>query len=144
MLWQLGHQISLMTIVGTADSDIGLTATWDDAENVGLNETVIAVWRKAKHDFAQGNNFSHNFYVKKVSVYFLYKGLRARGEQYASRTHPIYLLEFEETLRVVIADVFNHLVDTFCLIAGIRNQAVLDVLANKVAEGTTEVLMTWV
>ena len=54
----------------------------------------------------------------------------------------ILRLEVEELVGVVVADVFDHLVDTLLLISGVRDEAVLDVVSYEVAEGTTEVLVT--
>jgi hypothetical protein len=48
-----------MSIVGAAYGYISLATTGDDTEYVGLNETVLAVRRKAKHDFAKGDDLSH-------------------------------------------------------------------------------------
>ena len=44
------------------------------------------------------------------------------------------LLEVEVVLGVVVTDVFNHLVHTFCLIASVWYFAILDVRGNEVAE----------
>ena len=51
-------------------------------------------------------------------------------------------LKVEVVLRVVVADVLNHLTDTLLLIASEWDKTVLDVLAYEVTESTTEVLMT--
>ena len=51
-------------------------------------------------------------------------------------------LELEEAVSVVVADILNHLTYTVVLSTGERNQTILDVLTNQVAEGTTEVLVT--
>ena len=54
------------------------------------------------------------------------------------------MLELEEVLSVVVADVFNHLVNTLLLVALEWYETCLDVVADEVAEGATEVLVTWV
>ena len=51
-------------------------------------------------------------------------------------------LEVEVVIRVVVADVLNHLTDTLLLISCEWDEAVLYVLANKVAESAAEVLVT--
>ena len=51
-------------------------------------------------------------------------------------------LELEIVLCVVVADVFDHLLNAGFLVAGVRDHAVLDVVAEDVTERTTEVLMT--
>ena len=56
MLGQLRHEVSLVAVVGQRDSHIGFTAAGDDTERFTLNETVVAVGRKAKHQFAKGYN----------------------------------------------------------------------------------------
>ena len=50
------------------------------------------------------------------------------------------LLELEEVFRVVVADVFNHLI--YALHLAVGNLAILYVAAHEVAQGTTEVLVT--
>ncbi len=40
-----------MAVVGQADGHIGLAATEDDVELVGLNETAVASRRQTKHKF---------------------------------------------------------------------------------------------
>ena len=61
-----------------------------------------------------------------------------------ARTYSVVLLELKEALGVVVADVFNHLVNTLLLITGIWYQTILDILADQVTQGAAEVLMTWV
>ena len=56
----------------------------------------------------------------------------------------MHYLEVEVVLRVVVADVLNHLTDTLLLIACEWDKSVLDVSANEVTECTTEVLMAWI
>ncbi len=51
-------------------------------------------------------------------------------------------LKVEVVLRVVVADVLNHLTDTLLLIACEWDETVLDVSTNEVAESAAEVLMT--
>ena len=51
-------------------------------------------------------------------------------------------LKVEVVLRVVVADVLNHLMDTLLLIACEWDESVLDVPANEVTESATEILMT--
>ena len=51
-------------------------------------------------------------------------------------------LKVEVVLRVVVADVLNHLTDTLLLIACEWDETILDVLTYEVAESATEVLMT--
>lgn len=51
-------------------------------------------------------------------------------------------LELKESLCVVIADILNHLVNALLLIASVWDEAVLYVVANEVAEGAAEVLVT--
>ena len=53
-------------------------------------------------------------------------------------------LELEESICVVVADILNHLVDALLLIADVWDHAVLDVVADEVAESAAEVLVTWV
>ena len=53
-------------------------------------------------------------------------------------------LELEVVLRVVVADVFHHLANTLFFVASERNHALLDVVAEEVTHGATEILMTWV
>ena len=54
----------------------------------------------------------------------------------------MHYLKVEVVLRVVIADVLNHLTDTLLLITCEWYEAVLDVLAYEVTESATEVLVT--
>ena len=51
-------------------------------------------------------------------------------------------LELEVILRVVVADVFNHLLNAGFLVAGVRDHAVLDVIAEDVTERAAEILVT--
>ena len=51
-------------------------------------------------------------------------------------------LKVEVVLRVVVADVLNHLTDTLLFISCEWDEAVLYVLAYEVTESTTEVLVT--
>ena len=51
-------------------------------------------------------------------------------------------LEVEVVLRVVVADVLNHLTNALLLISCEWDKTVLDVSTYEVAESTTEVLMT--
>lgn len=51
-------------------------------------------------------------------------------------------LELEIVLCVVVADVFDHLVDTLLLVACIRYLTVLDVVSEYVAENAAEVLVS--
>ena len=54
------------------------------------------------------------------------------------------MLELEEFLSVVVANVFNHLVNALLLVALEWYETSLDVVADEVTEGATEVLVTWV
>ena len=51
-------------------------------------------------------------------------------------------LELEVVFCVVVADVFYHLLNAGFLVAGVRNHAVLDVVAEDVTERATEILVT--
>ena len=51
-------------------------------------------------------------------------------------------LKVEVVLRVVVADVLNHLTDTLLLIACEWDETVLDVSSDEVTESATEVLVT--
>ena len=53
-------------------------------------------------------------------------------------------LEVEVVLRVVVADVLNHLTNALLLISCEWDKSVLDVSAYEVTECTTKVLMAWV
>ena len=48
------------------------------------------------------------------------------------------VLEFKVILCVIIADVFNHPVQSFLVV---REQALLDIIAKQVAKQTAEILM---
>ena len=48
------------------------------------------------------------------------------------------VLEFKVILCVIIADVFNHPVQSFLVV---RKQALLDIIAKQVAKQTAEILM---
>ena len=52
------------------------------------------------------------------------------------------VLEVEVSVGVVVGDVLDHLVDELHL--ALRKLSVLDILSEKVAEDSAEVLMTWV
>ena len=54
----------------------------------------------------------------------------------------MHYLEIEVVLRVVVTDILNHLADTLLFISCEWDEAVLYVLANKVAESAAEVLVT--
>ena len=51
-------------------------------------------------------------------------------------------IKFEVVLCVVVADVLHHLVDALLLKAVVGDLAVLDVVADQVAEDSTEVFVT--
>ena len=51
-------------------------------------------------------------------------------------------LELEVVFGVVVADVFYHLLNAGFLVAGVRDHAVLDVIAEDVTERAAEVLVT--
>ena len=51
-------------------------------------------------------------------------------------------LKVEVVIRVVVADVLNHLTDTLLFISCEWDEAVLYVLAHEVAESAAEVLVT--
>ena len=53
-------------------------------------------------------------------------------------------LKVEVVLRVVVADVLNHLTDTLLLIACEWDESVLDVLTYEVTECATEILVAWI
>ena len=53
-------------------------------------------------------------------------------------------LKVEVVIRVVVADVLNHLTDTLLLIACEWDESVLDVSAYEVTECAAEVLMAWI
>ena len=61
VLGELGHEISIVAIVGAAYGHVGLAATPDDIKIVDLHETIVSCGGKAKHDFAQCNYFTHGF-----------------------------------------------------------------------------------
>jgi hypothetical protein len=48
-----------MSIIGATYRNVSLSATGNDTERIGLNETVIAVRRQAEHYLAQCNYLSH-------------------------------------------------------------------------------------
>ena len=51
-------------------------------------------------------------------------------------------LKVEVVIRVVVADVLNHLTNALLLISCEWDKSVLDVSTNEVTESTTEVLVT--
>ena len=72
MLRQLGYEISVMSIVGTADSHIGLTAAIHDIKRIGLHKTGIARSRQSQHDLTQCYDFlSHNLFILGLNCYFI-------------------------------------------------------------------------
>ena len=48
---QLGHKIRIVSIVGTADSHVRLTATIYYIKRIGLNETSVSRSGQSQHDF---------------------------------------------------------------------------------------------
>ena len=52
VLRQFGDEVSLVAVVGAGDSYVRLTTARDDAEVVGLNETVLSFRTEAKHNLA--------------------------------------------------------------------------------------------
>ena len=56
----------------------------------------------------------------------------------------MHYLEIEVVLRVVVADVLNHLTNALLLISCEWDKTILDVLTYEVTESATEVLVTWV
>ena len=53
-----------MTIICSADSNISLTATIYNIKLITLNKSLLTRRRKAKHNLAQCNYFSHLLYYK--------------------------------------------------------------------------------
>ena len=51
MLRQLGYKISIMSVVGTTDSHVCLTAAIYHIKRVGLHETGVSQSRQPQHDF---------------------------------------------------------------------------------------------
>ena len=56
------------------------------------------------------------------------------------RRYYVFVSELEEVLRVVVADILNHLIYAFHL--AVRNLTILHVATYEVTQGTTEVLVT--
>ena len=52
------------------------------------------------------------------------------------------LLKFKVILRVIVADILHHLTYAVVLVARERNHAVLDVVAQHIAQRATEILVT--
>ena len=52
------------------------------------------------------------------------------------------ILEVEILLRIIVANVLNHLVYALLLIAIERHETSLDIIAEEVAESAAEVFMT--
>ena len=53
-------------------------------------------------------------------------------------------LKVEVVIRVVVADVLNHLTNALLLISCEWDETILNILTYEVTECATEVLMTWV
>ena len=53
-------------------------------------------------------------------------------------------LEVEVVIRVVVADVLNHLTNALLLISCEWDKTILDILTYEVTECATEVLMAWI
>ena len=51
MFRQLGYKISIMSVVGTADSHVGLSAAIYHIKRVGLHKTGVSRSRQPQHDF---------------------------------------------------------------------------------------------
>ena len=51
VLRQLGYKIRIVSIVGTADSHVRLTATIYYIKRIGLNETSVSRSGQSQHDF---------------------------------------------------------------------------------------------
>ena len=63
VLRELRDEVSLVAVVGQAHSHVSLTTARDDAESGALDETVIALGREAKHDFAKCYDFCHGIFL---------------------------------------------------------------------------------
>ena len=111
------------------------------------NANLFAVFRGPFDFYLQASTFG----AETPSSIFLYGGCKLlQTSMYTKKQEGkfplllslflVYDLELEEVLRVVVADILNHLIYAFHL--AVRNLTVFHVAAHEVTQGTTEVLVT--
>ena len=62
---QFGYKLCVHTVVGATYSDISLTATEDDFEDVALNESPVSFRRKTEHYLSKGYYTFHSANLSK-------------------------------------------------------------------------------